>query len=42
VLNRAEQNIENVIYMFQQVKEIENSIVLLLLYAIKINCRFTE
>jgi hypothetical protein len=37
VLNRAEQNIENVIYMFQQVKEIENSIILLQLYAIKIN-----
>jgi len=41
-LNRAEQSIKNVIYMFQQVKEIENSIVLLQLYAIKINGRFTE
>jgi hypothetical protein len=42
VLNRAEQRMENVIYMFRKVKKIENSIVLLQLSAIKINCRLTD
>jgi len=42
VLNRAEQRMENVIYMFRKVKKIENSTVLLQLYAIKINCRLTD